>query len=114
VKSSQLDIDKRLETNDHRKRMIAREIFAKSALSKSQVYDYALNPYVGCSHACKYCYAAFMRRFTGHKEKWGEFVDIKINAQELPDGKIKKKRISIVVLYQRCLRSVSGGIINGQ
>jgi hypothetical protein len=25
-----------------------------------------------------------MKRFTGHKEKWGEFVDIKINAPELP------------------------------
>jgi hypothetical protein len=23
-----------------------------------------------------------MRRFTGHREKWGEFVDIKINAPE--------------------------------
>jgi len=60
--------------------MIVREIFAKSVLSKSQIYDSAINPYVGRSHSCRYCYAIFMKRFTGHKEKWGEFVDVKINA----------------------------------
>ena len=72
--------------------MIVREITAKSVLSKSQVYDYVVNPYVGCSHSCRYCYAAFMKRFTGHREKWGEFVDIKINAPELLAGEIRKKR----------------------
>jgi DNA repair photolyase len=71
--------------------MIVKEIFVKSILSKSKIQDYALNPYVGCSHACRYCYAAFMRRFTGHKEKWGEFVDIKVNAPELLVQEIKKK-----------------------
>jgi DNA repair photolyase len=71
--------------------MIIREIFAKSILSKSQVYDYAVNPYVGCSHSCRYCYAVFMRRFTGHREKWGAFVDVKINAPELLAREIKRK-----------------------
>ena len=41
------------------------------------VSDYAVNPYVGCTHACKYCYASFMKRFTNHPEPWDEFVDIK-------------------------------------
>ncbi len=59
------------------------EIRAKSILSKSQVFDYALNPYVGCVHACTYCYARFMKRFTGHMERWGEFLDVKVNAPEL-------------------------------
>lgn len=72
--------------------MIIREISAKSVLSKSRIYDYAINPYVGCNHSCRYCYAAFMRRFTGHKEKWGEFVDIKINVPELLAREIKRKR----------------------
>jgi|GEM_PF-6417682 DNA repair photolyase len=40
--------------------MKIREIKAKSVLSKPQVYDYALNPYVGCEHGCVYCYAKFM------------------------------------------------------
>jgi DNA repair photolyase len=72
--------------------MIVQEIIAKSVLSKSQIYDYTINPYAGCSHSCRYCYAAFMRRFTGHKEKWGEFVDVKINAPELLAREIKRKQ----------------------
>lgn len=63
--------------------MKIREIEAKSILSKSQIYDYALNAYVGCQHNCIYCYAKFMKRFTGHREPWGDFVDVKINAPEL-------------------------------
>lgn len=39
----------------------------KSNLSAS---DYVINLYVGCPHACKYCYASFIKRFTGHNEKW--------------------------------------------
>lgn len=39
--------------------------------------DFVINPYVGCPHACKYCYACFMKRFTGHTEPWGTFIDIK-------------------------------------
>lgn len=41
------------------------------------VCDYSVNPYIGCEHACKYCYACFMKRFTGHDEEWGSFVDVK-------------------------------------
>jgi DNA repair photolyase len=82
--------------------MIVREILAKSILSKSQVYDYAVNAYVGCSHSCGYCYAAFMKRFTGHKEKWGEFVDVKINAPEVLAGELKKKRRGRVWLSGVC------------
>ena len=38
-------------------------------------------------HGCKYCYARFMKRFTGHTEPWGSFVDIKNNAPDLiPKG----------------------------
>ena len=71
--------------------MVLREIYARSILSKSQVFDYALNPYVGCQHNCVYCYARFMRRFTGHKEPWGEFVDVKINAPALLKSEIDKR-----------------------
>lgn len=59
--------------------MIVKEINVKEIMSKSNlpVSDYSVNPYVGCMHACKYCYASFMKRFTNHKEPWGEFVDVK-------------------------------------
>ncbi|MCJ7669833.1 MAG: radical SAM protein [Dehalococcoidia bacterium] len=70
--------------------MILREIYARSILSKSQVFDYAVNSYVGCQHGCTYCYARFMKRFTGHKEPWGEFVDVKINAPALLKHEINK------------------------
>ncbi len=61
-------------------------IKAKSILVKSKLpgSDYVINPYTGCAFGCSYCYADFMRRFTGHgNEKWGDFVDIKINAPEI-------------------------------
>lgn len=55
------------------------EITVKSVLTKSNlpVSDYSANPYVGCTHACRYCYASFMKRFTRHPEPWGTFLDVK-------------------------------------
>lgn len=55
------------------------KINADSVLVKSKLpaSDYVANPYTGCTHDCKYCYASFMKRFTGHSEDWGTFVDIK-------------------------------------
>jgi DNA repair photolyase len=82
--------------------MKIREIEAKSILSKSQVSDYALNPYVGCAHNCVYCYAKFMKRFTGHTERWGEFVDIKVNAPELLAREVKKKKVGKVWISGVC------------
>jgi DNA repair photolyase len=73
--------------------MKIREIKAKSILQKSGIpgADWVINPYTGCSHACVYCYAAFMKKWTGHmNENWGNFVDVKINAPELLKKEIKK------------------------
>ncbi len=72
--------------------MVIREIRAKNILSKSQIYDYTTNPYVGCTHTCAYCYARFMKRFTGHLEPWGRFVDVKVNAVELLRRAIAKAK----------------------
>ncbi len=54
-------------------------IKAKSIMTKSNapLGGYSVNPYVGCPHACRYCYASFMKRFTGHQEDWGTFMDVK-------------------------------------
>ena len=59
--------------------MKIKRIIVKSVLTKSNlpVADFSANPYVGCEHACKYCYASFMKRFTNHNEDWGYFVDVK-------------------------------------
>ena len=58
---------------------IVKPIEVRGVLSKSNlpVGDYSVNPYVGCTHACKYCYASFMKRFTNHPEEWGSFLDVK-------------------------------------
>ena len=55
------------------------EVETKNIMTKSSlpVGGYSVNPYVGCTHGCQYCYASFMKRFTGHTEEWGTFLDVK-------------------------------------
>ena len=79
--------------------VIVREIECKSILTKSGIegVDYALNPYVGCAHGCVYCYASFMKRFTGHKEEWGTFVDVKVNAAEVLARQMRRARWGNIV-----------------
>ena len=82
--------------------MIVKEIRAKGVVSASKVYEYVVNPYTGCEHACTYCYARFMKRFSGHREPWGEFVDVKINACDLLPREISRKRKGRVWLSGVC------------
>ena len=60
-----------------------REITCKTLLNKSELADFTLNCYVGCSHRCLYCYARYMKKFKDRPEDWGDFVDVKINAPEI-------------------------------
>jgi len=78
------------------------EVQCKNVLTKSKLpeVDYCINPYVGCLHACVYCYASFMKRFTGHLEdECGEFVDVKVNAPDVLKKEItpRKKRGPILL-----------------
>jgi len=59
--------------------IIIKETVSKNIITKSKLpaTDYVINNYVGCNHGCIYCYAEFMKRFTNHTEKWGEFLDVK-------------------------------------
>ena len=59
--------------------IIEKVVEVKNYVTKSNLpaSDYVINPYVGCPHACQYCYAVFMKRFTGRSEEWGTFIDIK-------------------------------------
>ena len=59
--------------------VLIRDIETKNIMTKSTlpVGGYSVNPYVGCTHGCKYCYASFMKRFTGHTEPLGPFLDVK-------------------------------------
>jgi len=75
-----------------RSNVIVKEVECKSLLNKSALADYCINPYVGCQHACKYCYAeSYTRRFSNHAEAWGDFVDVKINAPAVLAREVKRK-----------------------
>jgi DNA repair photolyase len=43
-----------------------------------------------------------MKRFTGHKEPWGDFVDVKINAPDLLLKEVRKKKKGIVWISGVC------------
>jgi len=80
-----------------------REIQAKSVLNKSKIFDYCINPYTGCQINCRYCYARlFMRRYSGHSEAWGEFVDAKINAPSVLKKQLEKARKGTVWISSVC------------
>lgn len=75
--------------------MEIKEINVNDYLTKSNLpdSDYVINPYIGCSHGCKYCYASFMKRFTGHQEDWGDFIDIKRCSKKINLKKISGKKV---------------------
>ncbi|MDR2601391.1 MAG: radical SAM protein [Spirochaetaceae bacterium] len=68
---------------------------ASSPLVKSRLpaADYCVNPYTGCSHACRYCYAVFTKRFTPCKAfkaaPWGSYIMVK----DYKDAKIQAEKI---------------------
>ncbi|MEE9523257.1 MAG: DUF5131 family protein [Thermodesulfovibrionales bacterium] len=80
--------------------VMIKERTARTVLSKSGIegVDYCINPYVGCFHGCSYCYATFMKRFSGHKETWGSFVDVKINAPDVLRGQLKRAKKGNVMI----------------
>ncbi len=77
--------------------LIIKEIRVKKALSKSGLpeYDYSLNPYIGCQHACVYCYAIDFTRGEP-AERWGEVVYVKINLIPVLMREIRKYRSGVV------------------
>lgn len=82
---------------------VVREITAKSILNPSKIHDYCVNPYTGCEVGCVYCYAAlFMRRYSGHVEPWGDFVDAKVNAPALLARQIVKAKRGTIWFASVC------------
>ncbi|MDR0643691.1 MAG: radical SAM protein [Treponema sp.] len=74
------------------KHVNTRNIITKTKLPSA---DYTVNPYIGCTHGCVYCYAEFMARFSGHNdEKWCNFLDVKEN-YDFPTDKFQDKTILI-------------------
>lgn len=103
--------------------VIEKEIAVKDLLSVSGLpgIDYVINPYVGCPHGCRYCYADFMRRYTGHTENWGAFIDIKRCGKKIDVKKLTGKTVflsSVTDCYNRyeekyrCTRDILGQLVN--
>jgi len=83
--------------------LAVKETQAKSVLNKSQIFDYCVNPYTGCQVNCRYCYAAlFMKRYSGHKEAWGEFVDVKVNAPDVLRKQLLRAKRGTVWISSVC------------
>lgn len=72
--------------------MIVRETICKHCITKSKLTDYVINPYTGCLHGCRYCYADFIRKFQNIEEEWGSFVYAKVNAPELIVRELEKNK----------------------
>ena len=72
------------------------EITAKTALVRSRIpgVDFVINPYLGCGHGCRYCYAVFMRRYARHHAgaPWGSFVEAKVNLPQVLRAQLRRKK----------------------
>ena len=75
--------------------MVIKEVHVNDLVTKSNLpaSDYVINRNTGCAHACKYCYASFMKRFTGHSEEWGTFIDVKRCDKKINGKKLEGKRV---------------------
>lgn len=75
---------------------VIREIETASALVRSRIpgVEFVINPYLGCGHGCRYCYAEFMRRHSRHnrESRWGEFVEVKKNIVSVLAAELARKR----------------------
>jgi len=75
------------------------EIKAKRIIQPTKIpgADWVINHYSGCNHGCVYCYARFICRWRKKREKWGEFVDVKINAPELVARESRNKKGRVIL-----------------
>ncbi len=82
--------------------VVLRETTCKSLLNRSSIGDYSFNCYTGCTNSCVYCYARFMQRFHPHDEPWGQFVDVKVNAQQVLTKQLRKLSPGSVFTCSAC------------
>ena len=99
------------------KKVVIKEKKVDTILTKSNlpIAGYSINPYVGCPFGCEYCYATFMKRFTGHKEDWGMFLDIKMwdkikNPEKFFYWLLTKNKIGKIVNLIFQIRQLSSSI----
>lgn len=74
------------------------EVRARTILGRSSIGDYCINPYIGCQHACVYCYAQFYAKRWGHEAPWGSYVGVKVNAPDLLKRELSRKERGVVYI----------------
>ena len=72
------------------------EVTTKTALVRSRIpgVEYVINPYTGCGHGCRYCYAVFMGKYSKQHQHapWGSFVEAKVNIVDVLRSELARKR----------------------
>jgi DNA repair photolyase len=72
-----------------------REIRCKSAINRVQgmPFDWSINPYRGCRHACVYCYARPTHEYLGLNaaDEFQEVIFAKVNAPEVVRHELAKR-----------------------
>jgi DNA repair photolyase len=81
---------------------VVREVAVKSALVRSRLSPYCVNPYAGCAHGCVYCYARFATRFSHPREQWGSFVDVRVNVPEALERQLRRATPAEVYMSSVC------------
>jgi len=81
------------------RRIVVGSLRAKLALSKSGLSDYVVNPYLGCQHACRYCYVQrYFRSKLRPPLQWGSEIYIRTNIGELACRETRTKTRGRVLL----------------
>lgn len=75
-----------------------KEVDARTALTHCGLPGkvWSLNPYVGCSHACAYCYVPDVAHL--EREQWGSYVVVKRNLPTLLSRELKRRPMREVFL----------------
>ncbi|MCC6215869.1 MAG: radical SAM protein [Polyangiaceae bacterium] len=83
------------------RRALVRAVEARRVLIAEGRGHYYVNPYVGCTVGCSWCYAAdradFSRALEGQPAfEWGRWVDVKVNAAEILREEVRRAAPGIV------------------
>lgn len=67
---------------------------ASSGLSSSKLSEYVVNPYLGCEHGCRYCYAQrYFHSRSAIQQPWGKEIIVRRNIHEMVcrEARIRRK-----------------------
>src|SRR2546425_13307979 len=77
--------------------VVYREVEVKSAPNavKGMPFDWSLNPYVGCPHACRYCFSrAYNARYRDRNvgSDFDSNVEVRVNIANVPRKELRRHR----------------------